>query len=103
SPLFQVMLAVQNTPSSTLRLPGLTFRGIEGGSRVAKFDLSLTLAESPEGFVGSLDFCSDLFDSASITRLVEHLRTLLRSALAQPSLPVSSLSMMDEAEQSRVL
>ncbi|WP_163871168.1 AMP-binding protein, partial [Myxococcus eversor] len=42
-------------------------------------------------------------DSASITRLVEHLRTLLRSALAQPSLPVSSLSMMDEAEQSRVL
>ncbi|MFP2913751.1 condensation domain-containing protein, partial [Pyxidicoccus sp. 3LFB2] len=39
SPLFQVMLAVQNTPTSALQLPGLSLRGIEGGSRVAKFDL----------------------------------------------------------------
>ncbi|MFP2913769.1 condensation domain-containing protein, partial [Pyxidicoccus sp. 3LFB2] len=82
---------------------GLSLRGIEGGSRVAKFDLSLTLAESPLGFAGSLDFCADLFDAASMTRLVAHLQTLLRSALAQPSRPVASLPMMDEAEQQRVL
>ena len=55
-PLFQVMLTFQNLADAHLELPGLTGLGLSMSmSRVAKFDLQLTLSEgyaqdgSPDG------------------------------------------------------
>ena len=53
NPLFQVMLVLQNTASATgtvsLDLPGLTAAGVPAGGGVAKFDLTLNLAEQHDG------------------------------------------------------
>ncbi|PTL74909.1 non-ribosomal peptide synthetase, partial [Vitiosangium sp. GDMCC 1.1324] len=68
SPLFQVMLTLQNTPSGELRLPGLTLRPVELESTTSKFDLSLALAESPQGILGALTYKTDLFDSDTVAR-----------------------------------
>ncbi|MFP2933900.1 non-ribosomal peptide synthetase, partial [Pyxidicoccus sp. 3LG] len=103
SPLFQVMFSVRNTPTTVLSLPGLTLSPVEGDGSVAKFDLSLSLAETPEGFAGSLEYCVDLFEAATAARMVEHLRTLLRAAVARPELPLTDLPLMEPAEQHRLL
>ncbi|NPC83010.1 non-ribosomal peptide synthase/polyketide synthase, partial [Pyxidicoccus fallax] len=103
TPLFQVMFTLQNTPTGTLELPGLRVRSVEPEDVPAKFDLNLTLAETPDGFMGVLQYATDLFDAPTVARMVEHLRTLLRSAVARPELPVASLPLMDEAEQHRLL
>ncbi|MBZ4423333.1 non-ribosomal peptide synthetase, partial [Myxococcus sp. RHSTA-1-4] len=103
SPLFQVMFSVQNTPAGTLELPELRLRTLELEDVPAKFDLDLGLTETPEGFTGSLQYATDLFDAATAARMVEHLHVLLRAAVAHPELPVSSLPLMDEAEQRRLL
>ncbi len=104
SPLFQVLLALQNTPEGQLDLPGLAaapFPGLE--STVAKFDLSLWLREAPDGVRGSLEINRDLFDPATAKRLAGHLLTLLEGAAAAPDLPFSELPILTRAEQQQVL
>ncbi|MFP2933939.1 non-ribosomal peptide synthetase, partial [Pyxidicoccus sp. 3LG] len=103
SPLFQVMFSVLNVPVGTLELPGLRMEGLAATEIPLKFDLSLSLSETPEGFAGGLEYNTDLFDASTMTRLVEHLVTLLRAAVANPEQAVSALPLMDEAEQRRLL
>ncbi|HZH14313.1 MAG TPA: condensation domain-containing protein, partial [Archangium sp.] len=108
SPLFQVMLVLQNTPVSalstaegtdaSLRMHSL---GVEG--QTAKFDLTLSLSETPEGFTGSLQYNTDLFESATAARMVEHLRVLLQAATSNPELSLSALPLLTEAERQQVL
>ncbi|RYZ32408.1 MAG: non-ribosomal peptide synthetase, partial [Myxococcaceae bacterium] len=62
SALFQAMFTLQNAPMDALRVPGLSFEQLPLESNSAKFDLSLTLQESPQGFMGVLEYSSDLFD-----------------------------------------
>ena len=67
------MLALQNTPSSELKLPGLTLAAEDIVSHTAQFDLTLNLHETQEDgeqqhLEGELQYASDLFDAATITR-----------------------------------
>ncbi|WP_240360579.1 non-ribosomal peptide synthetase [Pyxidicoccus caerfyrddinensis] len=103
SPLFQVLFVLQNAPTSAARVSGLTLRPQEVEGVMAKFELELGLRETPDGFRGTLVYNSDLFEEGTASRMAEHLHTLLRAAMEQPELPVSSLPLMDEAEQRRVL
>ena len=48
APLFQVMFAWQNTPEASLDLQGLTAEALAAPYGVAKFDLTLSLAETGE-------------------------------------------------------
>jgi amino acid adenylation domain-containing protein len=108
SPLFQVMLLLQNAQDAQaargeLRLPGLTLKpqAMEGGA--AKFDLTLGLGEGPRGLVGGLEYARDLFDEATAARLLGHFETLLTGLVAHPGQPVADLPLMPEAERRQVL
>ncbi|MCY1023460.1 non-ribosomal peptide synthase/polyketide synthase [Pyxidicoccus sp. MSG2] len=103
SPLFQVLFSLQNLPEETLELPGLRLRPFEAADPQLKFDLDLTLSERPEGFVGSLTYNADLFEAATIDRMVEHLGILLQAAVTRPEQSIASLPLMGEAEQHRLL
>ncbi|WP_155731790.1 condensation domain-containing protein, partial [Pseudoalteromonas luteoviolacea] len=50
SPLFQVMLSLQNNEQGSLSLPGLDLSMLESGGQTAKFDLTLNIAEEAGGF-----------------------------------------------------
>src|SRR4029077_5595819 len=58
SPIFQVMLVLQNMPLEGLELPGLTVRPVAGERRTAKFDLTLSLLETPGGVGGFWEYDS---------------------------------------------
>uniref|UniRef100_UPI002103045A condensation domain-containing protein n=1 Tax=Caballeronia sp. dw_276 TaxID=2719795 RepID=UPI002103045A len=67
SPLFQVMLILQNTPLEELSLPGLSLRPLgqtdqDGGGRAAKFDLTLDIAERDQRLFATFEYDIDLFD-----------------------------------------
>ncbi|RMF30995.1 MAG: non-ribosomal peptide synthetase, partial [Chloroflexi bacterium] len=49
SPLFQVMFVLQNVPLEALELPDLTLRPVDVDRGTATFDLTLSMAEGPEG------------------------------------------------------
>jgi amino acid adenylation domain-containing protein len=101
APVFQVMLALQNVPLARGGFGGLAVSPIGRGSQSAKFDLSLALMQHGSDVHGIAEYATDLFDAATIERLVAHLGTLLRAALAAPDTRLSALPLMstDEAEQ----
>ncbi|WP_218715853.1 non-ribosomal peptide synthetase, partial [Nocardia sp. MH4] len=101
-PLFQVMLAFQNTGQTSLELPGLTVSGVELPIDVAKFDLNVVLtekpAESPSGIVAELIYATDLFDAATMDRFGTRFARLLAAIAAAPDRAVGDLELLDDTE-----
>ena len=60
SPLFQVMFVLQNAPSTALTFEGLSVSPVRIEAETAKFDLTLSMSETEEGFRGSLEYSTDL-------------------------------------------
>ncbi|MGZ3458788.1 MAG: amino acid adenylation domain-containing protein, partial [Archangium sp.] len=104
SPLFQVMLALRQDPLPDLALPGITTaRELAVDTLTSKFDLTLSLVDTAQGFTGSLEYNTDLFDAGTAARMLGHLQVLLEAATANPELPLSALSLLSEAERQQVL
>src|SRR5256884_4177950 len=103
NPLFQVMFALQNAPMETLGPTDLALNLLQVESGTAKFDVSLFLTEVPEGFIGELEYNTDLFDLATIRRLAGHFQTLLEGIVANPEQRLSDLPLLTEAERQQVL
>jgi amino acid adenylation domain-containing protein/non-ribosomal peptide synthase protein (TIGR01720 family) len=103
TPLFQVMLILQNTPAGLLELSDVTLRPIEADSRTAKFDLSLYLTEADEGIYAAMEYNTDLFNAATIQRMLGCLETLLEAVAAAPELRLADLPLLGGAELEQVL
>lgn len=106
NPLFQVMFAGLSDPTASLRLVGTEVERIEVDNGTAKVDLSLVIADGPAGpggTTGTVAFDTDLFDRASVERLVGHYLRLLDAASGDPDRPVSRLELLTEAEREALL
>ena len=103
SPLFQVKLVLQNAPSSTLQMGDLRLRSTAGEGHTSKYDLLLELSEGDGDLGGALTYSTDLFDRATVVRLLEHYRQLLRGVIATPELPLAHVSILSAAERDQLL
>ncbi|QMU71639.1 non-ribosomal peptide synthetase [Streptacidiphilus sp. P02-A3a] len=99
-PLFQIMLAFNNTDTASVlngKSDPLDLRG-------AMFDLTFSLSEhfsatgAPEGLSGLLQYSSDLFDQDTVELIGARLLRLLGSALDSPDSPVSDLDILVPGE-----
>jgi amino acid adenylation domain-containing protein len=101
APLFQVMFALQAMPPLRLqagRDGGLSISGIQAHSGTAKFDLTLFMVETGGQYSGALEYNTDLFDGATVARLIEHFQILFGGIVADPGLHLSALPLLNEAE-----
>jgi natural product biosynthesis luciferase-like monooxygenase protein/amino acid adenylation domain-containing protein len=103
TPLFQVMLILQNAPAEELQIPGIRFAELKEVETRAKFDLTLQMDRNEEGLVGSAVYAARLFSAASIERLLGHLRILLEMVLADQEWRVEELELLTEAERRQLL
>jgi amino acid adenylation domain-containing protein len=103
TPLFQVMLTLDNTPPAETALGGIDLDLVPAVSTSAKFDLTLMAAETLDGLGVGLEYDRDLFDGATAERLVRHLETLLAGAVGAPDERLSSLSLLTSAERGQLL
>ncbi len=103
NPLFQVLFSLQNAPRHGLQLPGVVAIPFKPAQGTAKFDISFFFAESPEGLRGRLEYNTDLFDPATVERMLEHYRLLLEGAVANPESRLSQLPLLGADELQRVL
>ncbi|MEW6738051.1 MAG: amino acid adenylation domain-containing protein, partial [Acidobacteriota bacterium] len=103
TPLFQVMLILQNAPMADLTLAGLSLEYLLTESKSVKFDLTLTLLETTTGLIGGLEYNSDLFDATTIERMVGHIGTILEGIVAEPNRRLSDLSILSATEQQQLL
>ncbi|MDZ8086287.1 MAG: amino acid adenylation domain-containing protein [Nostoc sp. DedQUE12b] len=116
-PLFQVVFGFQNAPMSALELPGLVPSFLNIDLKKTRFDLELHLWkcsedfrslwggnwEYSEGLRGVMVYNTDLFDQATISRMVEHFKTLLSGIVANPEQRIANLPLLSEAELHQVL
>ena len=101
SPLFQVLLGLQNTPAGpALSVPGLALTPLAVDSGLTKVDLSINFWEREDrGLDGALRYASDLFDGTTVARLWARYTALLEAAVADPETPVSELPLLLPAER----
>ncbi|MEU9430859.1 condensation domain-containing protein, partial [Streptomyces sp. NPDC048342] len=103
NPLFQVLFALGDEETDELVLPGLTTERVEVVDGKSRFDLNVALTRAGDAFTGIAYYEADLFDSATVDRLMRHFVTFLRNALADPARPVSGVDMVDAVERDRLL
>jgi non-ribosomal peptide synthetase component F/acyl carrier protein len=103
APLVQVMFALQNAPQPVLKLPGLTLDQMDVESGTAKFDLTLSMRDTEQGSTGTLEYATDLFDHATISRMLVHFQTLLEGIVAHPEHRLADLPLLTEAERHQIL
>jgi surfactin family lipopeptide synthetase A len=101
NPLFQVILAL-DPPLPTLPAGWeLSKMVVETGT--AKFNLSLEIAEWPDGLGCRFEYSTDLFDEPTIARMAGHWQTLLEGIVADPTRRISELPLLTEQEQQQLL
>ncbi|MEP7123627.1 MAG: non-ribosomal peptide synthase/polyketide synthase, partial [Byssovorax sp.] len=103
SPLFQVIFNLQNAPGGGLELPDLRLSSIRIDNPTVKTDLVLIMNEGPQGLRGSFYYSAELFDAATIERLITHYLTLLEGVVSTPAAKIADLPLLPEAELRRVL
>ncbi len=101
NPLFQIIFALEPNVSSVEGQWDLTLEDFSNGA--SKLDLSIVLDDRGERVSGPLVYNPDLFRDSTIVRLMAHWNALLRSALANPDLPISLLEFMAPEEKQQIL
>ncbi|HYO73600.1 MAG TPA: MupA/Atu3671 family FMN-dependent luciferase-like monooxygenase, partial [Archangium sp.] len=92
------LLHTQDVSAPILEFPGLRLSYFDVTGLPAQYgtslaDLTLLMREDAQGFSGTLEYAVDLFDAATIVRLLTQLEALLTDAVASPDKPLSQLSL----------
>jgi amino acid adenylation domain-containing protein/non-ribosomal peptide synthase protein (TIGR01720 family) len=104
TPLFQVMVVLQNAPAAGLDLPGVEVADVDTELRHAAFDLTFEFAEAADGALdGVVTYNTDLFEAATAARMADQLTTLLTAVAEDPDRPVGALPLATDATLRAVL
>lgn len=101
NPLFQVVLSQQ--PKLAGIAPGWDLATEEICNGGSKLDLMIIVDDRGDSITGPITYNPDLFDSATIDRLVEHWRTLLEAAARNANMSIADLPMLTQQETNKVL
>ncbi|MFF8425152.1 amino acid adenylation domain-containing protein [Streptomyces sp. NPDC016566] len=105
TPVFQVMFdLVDGEGADGPELPGVVTAPVPASGRIARFDLTLHLAERADGSLhGSLEYATALFDTATAERITAHYSALLAAIAEAPDTPVADLDFLSAAERALLL
>ncbi|MBV9791051.1 MAG: amino acid adenylation domain-containing protein, partial [Chloroflexi bacterium] len=105
TPIFQAAFTLQNTPEPSVELADLSVSAMEEGDLgVAKFDLMLSVREVADGELAFVvEYSTDLFEEATIRRMVEHYGRLLAGMAADPDQLVAAIDMLGDSERTTIL
>lgn len=103
SPLFQVMFAMQNSPTPDVQLENLQLSTFTVDKKTAKFDLWLSLTETEDGVTGVLEYASDLFERQTIVRMIQHYVRILEQMAAQPQTSLGDFPLLSVQEEELIL
>ncbi|MFP5285014.1 MAG: amino acid adenylation domain-containing protein, partial [Thermoanaerobaculia bacterium] len=98
-PLLRVLLQLQNAPSANLELPGVRLEPFTLEISTSRFELVVNVSETAEGLKAVFTYDADLFEGATLARLVHHFDALLAAWIADPGRPASDLDLLSEAER----
>ncbi|MGN9810002.1 amino acid adenylation domain-containing protein [Micromonospora sp. BQ11] len=102
TPLFRVMLVWNAADQGTWALGDAKAVYVPCPvTGTAKFDLSLEVTEEGDAYELTLEYDRELWDEATAARILGHLVTLTRAALADPDQEIGRLPLLDAGERER--
>jgi non-ribosomal peptide synthetase component F/acyl carrier protein len=96
------VLTMEDTLPDELRLGAAQVHTIAIDFGMAKFDLTLLVAEQPEGLRLALWYRSDLFSAGYAQRFLGHMRSVLEAAVANAEQRVSELPLLTKTERDQL-
>ncbi len=100
TPLFQVMFVLEGASEEPqpAKAGELSVSIVQLAQLEGQFDLNLSVTDG-DNLTGFLRYNADLFEVATIARIVGHLRQLLAGIVADPDCDVHALPLLTEAER----
>ena len=100
-PLFQVLFSMR--PPFTAAADGWEMTSMEVHNGASSFDLFVEFSEQAGGLAGRFVYNSDLFERATVERLVRNFQVLLTQLLSDPGQAISAVDVMTAEERQTVL
>ena len=99
--LVPVMVRHQNFPDTVDAQwgDGLTVELLPGSEQSAKCPLDLQFFGDARGLSATVEYAADLFDEATVRRLVQHHQQVLQQMVRQPMQPLSGLQLLTADER----
>lgn len=103
SPLFQTMFVFLNEVAPLPHWPGLEVRKLDVETGTAKFDLTVLVEAQKKTIKVGCEFNRDLFDKATIDRLLGHYRAFLEAVAENPASRIGAVNLLSASERQQVL
>jgi amino acid adenylation domain-containing protein len=103
SPLCQVTFTIQNFPMEDLKVEGLNLIRLHPEQGMVDTDFNLMISDTKHGLTGHVNYSTELFDAATIDRMMHHFHTLLECIVNRLELRLSDLLFLTGAEQQQLL
>jgi amino acid adenylation domain-containing protein len=95
--------ALGESGGGRLELGKLQFEAVSLRHRVAPFELTLLMADVGDELAVTMEYNTELFNAATITRMLDHFRNLLEAIASDPDRRIAALPLLTKAEEQQVL
>jgi len=103
NPIAQVAFLYLDFPEATaMQFLGLTASHIDIDNGASRFDITLAMTETPDGFTVSIEYIRDIFEHGRMERMAQHLRVLLEGIVANPDQRLFDLPLLTVEEQQQL-
>jgi len=103
SPVFNVMMALQNKTTQEIELNNLEILPFDYETGISQFDLTFNFSEDKETLCFDIIYNTDLFEKTTIVRMASHFIVLLRSILNNSNQRINHFNILTESEKKCLL
>ena len=103
SPVFNVMMVLQNQTIQEIEINNLEIRPFDYESGISQFDLTFNFTENKEKLRFDINYNTNLFEKTTIVRMISHFKRLLRSILNNSNQLIDHLNILTDSEKRRIL
>jgi len=103
NPLFDVMFAMQNMNVSEIEIPGLHLKPYPFFNETSIFDLNLHCIEIEKKLLFTLEYCTKLFETATIERFISYFREVISIVTGNPGIKITDIEIISGEEKKQLL
>jgi len=104
SPLFQVMFTLLNTDDvPDLSLEKLSWSMEPYAADTSKFDITCQIEESSSGIRVEIEYCTDVFRTKTIDRMIGHYMEVLTAVIADADIRIEDIDLLTSGERELLL
>jgi non-ribosomal peptide synthetase component F len=103
APVVQVLFGLIPKDLRHVELDDLSFERMDIDLGTARFDLNVMIGEDHGALEGFFEYSDDLFDRATIERMIGHFEILLSRMITSPEMSLGDLDLLTESERRRML